>query len=145
MQAELVALTLRRLGRRLQARDRKPLAGRRHVGRAAVRSELGELLALRATRLAGAEVRVDLRAHRLDKLDRHLEGRPALHVLECRVVEVLGPHARDQVAAAHALRCVAQPPLQGEVCERKLEVVALDLRREEVHRRRADEARDEDV
>ena len=115
--------------RRLQrARPAMPVAGRRDVGGAAVGGQLGELLALRAA-LAGREVRVDLRAHRLDELDRHLELVAGAAGLDrAGVVEVLGPHARDQVAAAALRRLAQAPSAAGRSANGSLSAVALDRR-----------------
>ena len=59
------------------------------------------------------------------------------------VLEVLGPHAGDHATARRPRRAQrAQPGGQRDVAERRRQArAALELGREEVHRRRADEAR----
>ena len=110
--------------------------------------ELGQLGGVRAGALGG-EVDVLVGAQRLDQVDLHLEGqRPdaLVGVDQRRVVEMLGPHADDHVGGAGccaSMSCTGWVSVTSPNGSRSPDVG--QRRREEVHRRRPDEARDEQV
>src|SRR4051794_15899208 len=125
--------------RGLQPQDGLVLVRGRQVGPAGVGRQLGEVLALRALAAVG-DVDEQVGAQRLDERDVGLEDEPGLVADQRRVLEVLGPRAEDDLAARRP-----RPLGQLELTKSELHAPALDGRWEEVHGRRADEARDEQV
>ena len=114
-----------------------------------VGGQLGELRGLRA-RALGAEVHVLVGAQRFDDVDGHLERQrpdPRVGVDQRRVLEVLGPDADDHVGrawdAAPSMSCTSGVSVTSPNGSRT--PTSVSVRREEVHRRRSDEARDEQV
>src|SRR5688572_18403896 len=123
---QLRLLALLDLARGVEARDDLVAPATGNLARARVLGELGELVGLDALGL-DREVGVELRAHRLEDLDLRAE-RDALVAgvsYERGVLEVLGPHARHDLAGpglrAHAL---AKLRRERHVAERQLDRVA---------------------
>jgi len=91
---------------------------------------------------------VQLRSHLLDDVDLRAELQRPLDVeREAGVLEVLGAHARDDLArpSPAAGEAVPQPAFERHGPERQTQLAVLETGIDEVHRRRADEARDEEV
>jgi predicted dehydrogenase len=132
---------------RIQARDRD--AVRRQDGRFVPEAgpQLVEVLAL-GRRTGVGEVGVDVGAHRLRQLDRCGEHEAVLGgVGEVDVLEVLGPDADDHppVGGVGALDAAAQLVGERQLADRGAHARAGQLAVEEVHGRRPDEPRDEQV
>src|SRR6202035_3405889 len=103
----------------------------------------------RGQRLApDVEVDKDLAAHALDNLNLAVDFRQAVAAGEANVLDVLGPHAHDDLLAS---RCASLG--KHTVLDRDLEAlarqrglaIAADLHGQEIHRWASDKAGDEEV
>src|SRR5260370_7233483 len=103
----------------------------------------------RGQRLAAdSEVDEDLAAHALDDLDFAVDLRQAVTAGEANVLDVLGPYAHDDLLASRGAGlgkdAVLDRNLEALAREQGL-AVAADIDGQEIHRRAADEAGDEEV
>jgi hypothetical protein len=88
------------------------------------------------------EERKRLGAEVLDQRDPHVHHRQA-RLREARVFEVVGSDAEDDLGRAAWRR--PAPPVEGHAIACEADRVAVELGTHEVHRRRADEGRHEEV
>ena len=134
---------LRGVHPQLGLRARPHVGGRvepcRHLGALAdhvLTGVLGQVVEVAGVRRAAdGEVGVDVGAHRLHQVDRHRELGAGCVADQGGVLEVLGTEADDDLLALALLHGPADAVGHRDGAEAAVERVALDGRRDEVHRR----------
>ena len=133
----------------VDARDRVAAGAAGHVGGPGVLLELAQLLGLDLVAALEVEVGVDLRAHRLGELDRRRRT-SSRHGPRGRTAASSKSSGRMPTMTALRARSVtlqapAQLVVERDRAHRRLDRLAVHVAGEEVHGRRADEPRHEQV